>query len=160
MLDWLEYILRCVTAEDEGEKLSEALISRPLILPPKQSAAEQTAMSEGIAASAAAAYTPLLAPFLQGRQVTLRDIAEQAARRDDGLPISLPDSALPLLYRRTEEAVSRTAAVGLPGISAVGQTQVITVQEGGSAPAGLTVHELDRAIRRDSRRFDGGMNLY
>ena len=32
-------------------------------------------------------------------------------------------------------------------------------REGGSPP-GLTVEELDRAVRRDSRRYDGGMSIF
>ena len=149
MLDWLEHILSILTAaQQEEDELNEWLIPHPLILPLKQAAQNNTA--EDIPVD----IPPALRP------TALRDIPQQAARRNGEQTLSLPDTALPLLYRRTEEAVSRTAAAGLAGTSAAGQARVITVQEGDSGPVGLTVQEFDRAIRRDSRRFDGGMNLY
>lgn len=59
------------------------------------------------------------------------------------------------LYRQAARA-SRPAPQALP----VGQAgQALRAEEPGRAAA-LTVEELDRAVRRDSRRYDGGMTIY
>ena len=59
------------------------------------------------------------------------------------------------LYRRASEA-ARPAAPALPPARA-GRTAL--EREPGSA-ASLAVDELDRAVRRDSRRYDGGMDIF
>ena len=59
------------------------------------------------------------------------------------------------LYRQTVQGL-RPAAPALPPEQA-GRTA--RAQEPGSA-ASLAVEELDRAVRRDSRRYDGGMSIY
>ena len=59
------------------------------------------------------------------------------------------------LYRQTVRGL-RPAAPALPPEQA-GRTA--RAQEPGSA-ASLAVDELDRAVRRDSRRYDGGMSIY
>ena len=59
------------------------------------------------------------------------------------------------LYRQTVQGL-RPAAPALPPEQA-GRTA--RAQEPGSA-ASLAVDELDRAVRRDSRRYDGGMSIY
>lgn len=60
------------------------------------------------------------------------------------------------LYRQVLRA-SRPAAQSLPA-EPVGRA--VRAWEGGPPPAGLTVEELDWAVRRDSRRYDGGMTLF
>lgn len=57
------------------------------------------------------------------------------------------------LYRRMGETL------GGFGVSAPVRRGVV-VREAAVSPTGLTVRELDLAVRRDSRRYDGGMNLY
>lgn len=88
--------------------------------------------------------------------------AEWAARA--GTTAAMPDGArrmtaaqagLEGLYRQTVEA-ARPAAPALPPERA-GRTA--RAQEPGSA-ASLAVDELDRAVRRDSRRYDGGMSIF
>ncbi|MDE6260235.1 MAG: hypothetical protein K2M42_05145 [Oscillospiraceae bacterium] len=59
------------------------------------------------------------------------------------------------LYRRTAQA-SRPAVQSLP-VEQAGRT--LRAEEPGRAAA-LTVDELDRAVRRDSRRYDGGMSIF
>ena len=59
------------------------------------------------------------------------------------------------LYRQAVQGL-RPAASALPPEQA-GRTA--RTQEPGSA-ASLAVDELDRAVRRDSRRYDGGMSIY
>lgn len=59
------------------------------------------------------------------------------------------------LYRQALQA-SRPAAQGLLAEEA-GRT--VRVEEPGRTAA-LTVDELDRAVRRDSRRYDGGMTIF
>ena len=64
-------------------------------------------------------------------------------------------SGLEELYRRTAQA-SRPPVQGLP-VEQAGRTH--QAEEPGRAAA-LTVDELDRAVRRDSRRYDGGITIY
>ena len=67
----------------------------------------------------------------------------------------LEQAGLKGLYRQTVQGL-RPAAPALPPEQA-GRT--VRAQEPGSA-ASLAVDELDRAVRRDSRRYDGGMSIY
>ena len=67
----------------------------------------------------------------------------------------LEQAGLKGLYRQTVRGL-RPAAPALPPEQA-GRT--VRAQEPGSA-ASLAVDELDRAVRRDSRRYDGGMSIY
>lgn len=74
----------------------------------------------------------------------------------DGLRrMTAAQAGLEGLYRQTVEA-ARPAAPALPPERA-GRTA--RAQEPGSA-ASLAVDELDRAVRRDSRRYDGGMSIF
>ena len=59
------------------------------------------------------------------------------------------------LYRRTAQAV-RPPAQNLP-VEQAGRTRL---DEKPERAAALTVDELDWAVRRDSRRYDGGMTIY
>ena len=67
----------------------------------------------------------------------------------------LGQAGLEGLYRQTVRGL-RPAAPALPPEQAGRTTRA---QEPGSA-ASLAVDELDRAVRRDSRRYDGGMSIY
>lgn len=62
-------------------------------------------------------------------------------------------SALGSLYRRTAEAIQ------MPRRGAR-SADPVTTREERTIEAEITVRELDRAVRRDSRRYDGGMNIY
>lgn len=57
------------------------------------------------------------------------------------------------LYRRVVRAGRRTAAYS-------GREQTAAAEQQSTGTPSLTVDELDRAVRRDSRRYDGGMELY
>lgn len=59
------------------------------------------------------------------------------------------------LYRQTVQA-ARPAAPALPLERVEGPGRI---RESGSSPP-PTVDELDRAVRRDSRRYDGGMSIF
>lgn len=59
------------------------------------------------------------------------------------------------LYRQTAQAV-RPAMQGAPA----GQTGRTRPAEEPGGTAALTVDELDRAVKRDSRRYDGGMSIF
>lgn len=65
------------------------------------------------------------------------------------------DRGLERLYRETVRAI-RPAAAALP----VEQAGRLAGAEDPGRTAALTVDELDRAVRRDSRRYDGGMTLF
>ena len=76
-------------------------------------------------------------------------------------PVSVPgrpdsasqaDSGLRTLYRQV-----RAAARGENAVQAAG---VAVVRESVQPESGLTMGQLDRAVRRDSRRYDGGMSIY
>lgn len=72
-----------------------------------------------------------------------------------GIRAAEASAGLEGLYRQAVRGV-RPAAPALPPERA-GRTA--RVQEPGSA-ASLAVDELDRAVRRDSRRYDGGMSIF
>lgn len=79
----------------------------------------------------------------------------------EGLPGRMlrPDgygsAALAELYRGAAEGARAPAPALAPERTA---WAVPEREEGG--PPGLTVEELDRAVRRDSRRYDGGMSIF
>ena len=101
------------------------------------------------------------APGAQTEAVgTLGAAAERAARTGPewtgrGGGSGPAEAGLERLYRQTVRGL-RPAAPALPQ-EQVGNTA--RAQEPGSA-ASLAVDELDRAVRRDSRRYDGGMSIY
>lgn len=59
---------------------------------------------------------------------------------------------LRMLYRQVQQASWSGSAGQRPGVAVVRETA--------QPEQGLTVGQLDRAVRRDSRRYDGGMNIY
>lgn len=66
------------------------------------------------------------------------------------------ESGLDGLYRRAAQASRPAAPQALPSEQA---GRLFRAEEPGRTAA-LTVEELDRAVRRDSRRYDGGMTLF
>ena len=70
-------------------------------------------------------------------------------------PAAVAERGLEELYRRAAQA-ARPAAQSLP-VEQAGRTR--HAEEPGRAAA-LTVDELDRAVRRDSRRYDGGITIF
>lgn len=78
--------------------------------------------------------------------------AEMSATGNAGRP---GDEGLEGLYRQAVRA-GRPAAQNLP-VEQAGRP--MRAEEPGRTAA-LTVDELDRAVRRDSRRYDGGMTLF
>ena len=115
------------------------------------------------AAQAAAAERRMLAEALNRAAAAPPPAAEAAGGRKaaDGAGDSLEavrreaGSGLEELYRRTALAVS-PAAPALP----VEQAGRVHPSEEPGRAAALAVDELDRAVRRDSRRYDGGMCIY
>ena len=80
----------------------------------------------------------------------------ESSRSPIGAGRSGPEQAgLKGLYRQTVQGL-RPAAPALPPEQA---GRAARAQEPGSA-ASLAVDELDRAVRRDSRRYDGGMSIF
>lgn len=79
---------------------------------------------------------------------------EPAAAADAPAP-GAAERGLEKLYRRAAQA-GRPATQSLP-VEQAGRTR--HAEEPGHAAA-LTVDELDRAVRRDSRRYDGGITIF
>ena len=63
------------------------------------------------------------------------------------------ESPLMTLYRRAGETLNGSAAFAPT-------RREVVVREAAVSRPGITVRELDLAVRRDSRRYDGGMNPY
>ena len=89
-----------------------------------------------------------------GPQWTAQGVAPGLAP-DGAARAGLEQAGLKGLYRQTVGGL-RPAAPALPPEQAGRNARA---QEPGSA-ASLAVDELDRAVRRDSRRYDGGMSIY
>ena len=83
------------------------------------------------------------------------ELAPEGAGRSGPAQAGLEQAGLKGLYRQTVRGL-RPAAPALPP-EQMGRT--VRAQEPGSA-ASLAVDELDRAVRRDSRRYDGGMSIF
>ena len=62
-------------------------------------------------------------------------------------------SGLPELYRQMARITGGSSAAGHGSVAVIRET---VTQEAG----GLSAGELDLAMRRDSRRYDGGMTIY
>lgn len=77
------------------------------------------------------------------------------AAEAEAAPAGSEEAGLEELYRRTARAV-RPAAQGVPE----GRTGRTRPAEEPGGTAALTVDELDRAVKRDSRRYDGGMSIF
>lgn len=84
--------------------------------------------------------------------------AEAAGEGSPG-PGEEPDgrvsAGLAKLYRGAAEGARAPA----PALARSGTSRTMLEREAGGAPP-LTVEELDRAVRRDSRRYDGGMSIF
>lgn len=65
------------------------------------------------------------------------------------------DRGLAELYRQTAQAVRPATPAVTP---AQAGSRVLEREDAGGPP--LTAEELDRAVRRDSRRYDGGMSIF
>ncbi len=83
----------------------------------------------------------------------------EAAEAGSPGPARKPDrggsAALMELYRGAAEGARAPA----PALARSETSRTVLERETGGAP-GLTVEELDRAVRRDSRRYDGGMSIF
>ena len=79
----------------------------------------------------------------------------EGAGRSGAARAGLEQAGLKELYRQTVRGLRPAVPALLP--EQTGKTA--RAQEPGSAVS-LAVDELDRAVRRDSRRYDGGMSIY
>lgn len=70
-------------------------------------------------------------------------------------PAGTAEAGLERLYRRTAQA-GRLPAQGMAG----GTAAWTRPEKEPGQTAALTVDELDRAVKRDSRRYDGGMSIF
>lgn len=88
---------------------------------------------------------------LENRPETAGAGSPRAARKPD----RGGSAALMELYRGAAEGARAPA----PALARSGTSRTMLERETGGAPP-LTVEELDRAVRRDSRRYDGGMSIF
>lgn len=69
-------------------------------------------------------------------------------------------AALPRERAAAEGLYRRLVRTGWRGESSRRTERAVVVERQFDGPSPLTVEQLDRAVRRDSRRYDGGMELY
>ncbi len=98
-------------------------------------------------------------PEADGLGATARSVLRAGNTLTDDFAVkrlyrSAADSALAALYHRVRETVSPVQ----PAVPGHGNT--VVVREEAAAVPGLTEEKLDRSLRRDSRRYDGGMSIY
>lgn len=144
MIDWLEEVLRegqSLLAEEL--KLSAVPVGRPAA---RETGAEESGQEDGPSVSREEASRNLPSVFGKWTEDPDGTVVGKA------LPGGQIFSGVERLYRRMAEAV----AVSPVSAAAHG----VFREEQTAEAAGLTVRELDRAVRRDSRRYDGGMNIY
>lgn len=187
MVDWIE---RLLPPEEDEEEEDVLLREAGGVLPPPEDEAGEDgsaagenrapeAGEDGLAAAEAAAEQGRdpggVAEEFWGRAID-GQTAEQLARRtaqDGEAAAAAPPrrqgqgegpgaerartaaEGLEALYRQT----ARAAQAAAPALEARPVERLVRVQEaeGGAA---LTAEELDRAVRRDSRRYDGGMSIF
>ena len=121
---------------------------------------EQTPEDDRLASAHENGLTAARAPRAgNGQTVGGLEPAKLATAAEDAAaapaPGAVAEGGLEELYRRTAQA-SRPTAQSLP-VEQAGRTR--SAEEPGRTAA-LTVDELDRAVRRDSRRYDGGMSIF
>ena len=144
MIDRLEELLQQVEEPDED---GETLVLRQPLGTVAAAAAEEEPQAD----------EPLSVPMVNAEETVAHGQAAQRVKENAALFRQsiryAEDSGLAGLYRQLSrslegEGTSRPAAVAV-------------VHEVSSPPAaGLTAGELDLAMRRDSRRYDGGMTIY
>lgn len=143
MIDWLEEVLRegqSLLAEEL--KLSAVPVGRPAA---RKTGAEESGQEDGPSVSREEASRDL--PSVLGKWTEDPDGTAVGKALPGGQA-----SGVERLYRRMAEAVA------VSPISAAAHG--VIREEQTAEAAGLTVRELDRAVRRDSRRYDGGMSIY
>ena len=153
VIDWLEEALNGAQPHEEHSSLAEALkrsagvLSRPAVRENgAEGTPEESGQGDGLSLNRGEVGQTLPS--------ALRKWAEDldGAAVGKGLPGGQAFSGVEHLYRRMAEAVAVSPiSAAVPGVVREEQT---------AETAGLTVRELDRAVRRDSRRYDGGMSIY
>ena len=153
MIDRLEEVLAGARPEEEQVLLEQLL--RQSVMPAVQSApqgTEESAQEEIF--FQAAEQSELPAPFGERGNAPLTELIRRAVGQvfspyGEGFDTAEAGS----LYRSTVEALqSRPMAERHRAPWVIGEEQAANI--------GLSARELDRAVRRDSRRYDGGMNIY
>lgn len=156
MTDWIAALLALAQREDEGEGEIPALSLGLLTAAPAVAGAETETAAEGRLSGTGPWALPSGEP-VAGADRTAPAMPGVVQAGLDGLTLARSErsaeslSALGQVYRRAVEAVSPPAAAA-----------PVRWDEGeGDAPsAPLTAEDLDRLFCRDSRRYDGGMNIY
>ena len=136
------------TAFAQSESSGRAAYRNSVTAEKREAAADRSGVTAGEITSEQPELTAgelwTVGPIWAARGGTISPVSEDTAR-----------GGLEGLYRQSVRGL-RSAAPALPPEQA-GRTA--RTQEPGSAVS-PTVDELDRAVRRDSRRYDGGMSIY
>lgn len=189
MTDRLEELLALMDDGDEEEREDETAPARRLpVLPPERSreardageipgeefAPEDAAAGEARGGVESVSAEEQVWPMLDGNGPGVEAVrrpersgdappeegtAPREGQRDAEMARAVrrgDERGLEGLYRRAAQAVRPAAAQVLP-VEQAGRT--FRGEEPGRTAA-LTVEELDRAVRRDSRRYDGGMTIF
>ena len=143
MIDRIEELLGRMAAEEEADSREDALTlpgeraARPA---PPGKAGEETAGEAPAGSGPKASEDASAGP----------DVPEAP---EDGADLS----GLEELYR---EAARETLPSAGPAVPQGGRGEFAARAEEPGSAASLAVEELDRAVRRDSRRYDGEMSIY
>lgn len=182
MTDWLEELLALAgEADEQGEPLR--LLTRMGAAPVPVSASQNAAVEEQDLRTGLLRENGMAPPRGDRTAETGIAGAEVGARREGGTVLPDPEKNLDLswLFQGGAETVGaalnmgRTGREPLSGLEGLYRRATETALAPAAVPAaptgqsvlreeapaaGLTAEELDRAVRRDSRRYDGAMNIY
>lgn len=168
MIDWLEELLAAVDGEDEdGQEDALALEAERAAAPAPASGDRAGNREQGRAERPGAAGSAPPEHALDARRPARAEIGRRAqapgaaelrteeAEKAGAEPAGTAEAGLERLYRRTAQA-GRLPAQGMAG----GTAAWTRPEKEPGQTAALTVDELDRAVKRDSRRYDGGMSIF
>lgn len=167
MIDRLEEVLGTAHSREELARLEEKLRQWGVMISPlsgemeEERATETSACDEGYDLPSAGdekGEQNGLTELLGNMETNLLPGGRSAAavRREElafPVPVRADYGALLDLYRQTAQAA---APVGMAGVSHA----PVVIREEHSVDGGLTAQELDLAVRRDSRRYDGAVHIY
>ena len=162
MTDWLELLW---AAAEEGTELTLYGALHPAAAPEQgegdtSPVADIPAAGKGEFSALQRRPAPELTGSVEERAAeTLRFVAAPSAAGQGSVEMLRKQTGrtgLTALYRLVRQTVEHT----LPAAPDRKVPAAVREEIGSAPPAGLTEEGLDRALRRDGRRYDGGMSIY